>query len=355
MAQLTGDLAAVEPAAIELVLDNDAARLDVPKRVAVRSKLLRGSTKRPITIGDGRLATLLGTPGVAGKSSRYRLTIDAARIDLAVEGRSTTSGRFSYSHKDLAGVSEAARAPRSQAPWATFGLAAAAALTIVAVGASPYARYLHHEYQPASATGQAGAVALFLSGWALMLLAMMLPTATTLLAAVGRLGHDRVAGRRLQLFAGAGFLSTWIFVGYAFRVGDLLGALDRGLGRLAGGPTSPRGRRDAPRRRRLPVHFAQAPLPHGLPHAHGIRLPAQARRPRRSRCRAHRRGVRASCVGCCWALMLVLFGVGLGNVAWMFAIGAVMAVEKNTAIGPRVGAPVGALLIAAAAGVALFG
>ena len=65
-------------------------------------------------------------------------------------------------------------------------------------------------------------MALFLSGWALMLLAMMLPTATTLLAAVGRLGHDRVAGRRLQLFAGAGFLSTWIFVGYAFRVGDLL-------------------------------------------------------------------------------------------------------------------------------------
>ena len=89
------------------------------------------------------------------------------------------------------------------------------------MGASPYARYLHHEYQPASATGQAGAVALFLSGWAAMLLAMM-PTATTLLAAVGRLGHDRVAGRRLQLFAGAGFLSTWIFVGYAFRVGDLL-------------------------------------------------------------------------------------------------------------------------------------
>lgn len=100
LAQLTGELAAVEPAAIELILDNDAARLDVPKRVAVRSKLLRGSTKRPITIGDGRLATLLGTPGVAGKSSRYRLTIDAAGIDLAVEGRSTTTGRFSYAHRN---------------------------------------------------------------------------------------------------------------------------------------------------------------------------------------------------------------------------------------------------------------
>ena len=287
----------------------------MPKRVAVRSKLLRGSTKRPITIGDGRLATLLGTPGVAGKSSRYRLTIDAAGIDLAVEGRSTTSGRFSYSHKDLAGVSEAARAPRSQAPWATFGLAAAAALTIVAVGASPCS--LPPSRVPARlGDGTGGAVALFLSGWALML-ATMLPTATTLLAAVGRLGHDRVAGRRLQLFAGAGFLSTWIFVGYAFRVGDL-GALDRGLGRLAGGPTSPRGRRDAPRRRRLPVHFAQHRCLTACRHGFGFTGTGTAAT--QVAMRAHRRA-HALCVGCCWALMLVLFGVGLGNVAWMFAIG----------------------------------
>ena len=53
-------------------------------------------------------------------------------------------------------MSEAARALRNGVPWATFGLAAAAALTIVAVGASPYARYLHHEYQPASATDRLG-------------------------------------------------------------------------------------------------------------------------------------------------------------------------------------------------------
>ena len=56
-------------------------------------------------------------------------------------------------------------------------------------------------------------------------------------AALGRLPHDRVAGRRLQLFAGAGFLSTWIFVGYAFRVGDLLvhstvDSVDTAAGRL---------------------------------------------------------------------------------------------------------------------------
>lgn len=99
LARMTGDLAAVETAKISLVADNDTASLDVPKRVAVRAKTLRGSTTRPITIGDGQLATLLGTPAVAGKSSRYRLTIDAGPIDISVNGRSTTAGRFEYVHR----------------------------------------------------------------------------------------------------------------------------------------------------------------------------------------------------------------------------------------------------------------
>jgi predicted metal-binding membrane protein len=34
------------------------------------------------------------------------------------------------------------------------------------------------------------------------------------------------------------------------------------------------------------------------------------------------------CVGCCWAVMLVMFAVGLMNVVWMAALGLVMAGEK---------------------------
>jgi hypothetical protein len=72
----------------------------VPKRVRVRSKVVRGSTQQPITIGDGLLATLLGSRGVVGKSSRYRLSFESAGIDADVSGRSTTSGRFSYAHRE---------------------------------------------------------------------------------------------------------------------------------------------------------------------------------------------------------------------------------------------------------------
>ena len=34
------------------------------------------------------------------------------------------------------------------------------------------------------------------------------------------------------------------------------------------------------------------------------------------------------CLGCCWAMMLLMFAVGVMNVIWMAALGAVMAIEK---------------------------
>jgi predicted metal-binding membrane protein len=34
------------------------------------------------------------------------------------------------------------------------------------------------------------------------------------------------------------------------------------------------------------------------------------------------------CLGCCWAMMLVLFAVGAMNVIWMAALGVVMTIEK---------------------------
>ena len=35
------------------------------------------------------------------------------------------------------------------------------------------------------------------------------------------------------------------------------------------------------------------------------------------------------CLGCCWALMAVLFVVGLMNLAWMAVIAAIFLAEKN--------------------------
>ena len=51
------------------------------------------------------------------------------------------------------------------------------------------------------------------------------------------------------------------------------------------------------------------------------------------------------CLGCCWAMMLVMFAVGAMNVVWMAALGMVMTIEKMLT-GRRFTYAVGVALIA---------
>jgi predicted metal-binding membrane protein len=79
----------------------------------------------------------------------------------------------------------------------------------------------------------------------------------------------------------------------------------------------------------------------------------------------YRRGVRGawslglrhgiSCLGCCWALMLIMFGTGVGNVFAMLVLTAVMLAEKTTRWGRRLARPLGVALLLSAVAVALFG
>jgi predicted metal-binding membrane protein len=51
------------------------------------------------------------------------------------------------------------------------------------------------------------------------------------------------------------------------------------------------------------------------------------------------------CLGCCWAMMMVMFAVGVMNVIWMAALGIVMTLEKIGS-GNRLTYGLGAALIA---------
>jgi predicted metal-binding membrane protein len=51
------------------------------------------------------------------------------------------------------------------------------------------------------------------------------------------------------------------------------------------------------------------------------------------------------CLGCCWAMMLVMFAAGMMNVIWMAGLGIVMAIEK-IGVGKRFSQLVGVALIA---------
>ncbi len=52
-----------------------------------------------------------------------------------------------------------------------------------------------------------------------------------------------------------------------------------------------------------------------------------------------------TCVGCCWAMMLVMFALGVMNVVWMAALGFIMAAEKLSAT-TRLSKAIGGALIA---------
>lgn len=51
------------------------------------------------------------------------------------------------------------------------------------------------------------------------------------------------------------------------------------------------------------------------------------------------------CVGCCWALMAVLFVMGLMNLVWMAAIATVFLAEKNWRHGVGLTRVVGCMVI----------
>jgi predicted metal-binding membrane protein len=73
----------------------------------------------------------------------------------------------------------------------------------------------------------------------------------------------------------------------------------------------------------------------------------------------YRRGIRPAfalgrghgwfCLGCCWALMLVMFVAGVASLLWMAALTALMVYEKTGPAGRRVVPAAGLLLIADAA------
>ena len=52
------------------------------------------------------------------------------------------------------------------------------------------------------------------------------------------------------------------------------------------------------------------------------------------------------CVGCCWALMLVAFAVGVASLVWMALLTALMVHEKTRPAGARTVPLTGATLLA---------
>jgi len=244
------------------------------------------------------------------------------------------------------------------------GLIALAWLALVAWAASPYARFLQHggstdpvflEICRALPAGEVIVPAiLYVAGWLLMITAMMLPTTLPLLDMFRRVAEGRANRDALVVLVVAGYLAAWTAFGIAAHLADALAhraaaesawltlngwifgvALLAGAGLFQFSALKYRCLDKC----RTPMSFLQQHW--------------QGRNDRRN---ALLLGLRhgAFCVGCCWALMLLMFAVGTGSVGWMLGLGVVMAAEKNLPWGRRLSAPLGLGLLAAAAAVLLL-
>lgn len=226
---------------------------------------------------------------------------------------------------------------------AMAGLIGGAWVSLGLLGASGYAPYLSHDVAAAE-TGvwsAATRVAVFVAGWTVMSIAMMLPSSLPLVTV-----FRTVTGGAWPLLAllVAGYLGIWAFFGVAVIVADAVLHIV-----VEGSPWLGQRTHLLPASLLLTAGLFQfSPLKHSC--LDRCRSPVgfviQHWRGGRRAVRAFALGVRHGifCVGCCWALMLLMFGAGAVNLGWMLGLGAVMFVEKAVEWGRWITAPAGVLL-----------
>ena len=167
--------------------------------------------------------------------------------------------------------------------------------------------------------------------WVAMVFAMMLPSAAPVLTSFARLAEEkRAAGEATAspLLLAAGYLSIWIVFALLATVGQgvlthlrLLTPAGTTASQLLAGTTL------------LAAGLYQfTPLKMGCLTRCRFPAPYFAENWTARPAGVFRQGVEQGidCLGCCWALMVVMFAVGVMNVVWIAILGAVMVVEKVT-------------------------
>lgn len=193
--------------------------------------------------------------------------------------------------------------------------------------------------QPGGEAGLAG-LALAAAMWAAMVLAMMLPTAGPMILTYAEIADTAVRKREpvvSPMVLTAGYVAVWL--GFAFAAATLqwtlaaagLAPLEGQFGRLiAGALFVGAGLYQFSALKRSCLAVCQRPFPFFF-----------------SNWTSEPRGVLRlgvtqglHCLGCCWAMMALMFASGAMNPVWMAALGALMTIEK-LATTPRVSEAVG--------------
>jgi predicted metal-binding membrane protein len=164
----------------------------------------------------------------------------------------------------------------------------------------------------------------FLGMWVTMMVAMMFPTIAPIVLLHRMVMRRRGAGLAPSVAFVGGYLVVWAAIGVvplavllAFRHVDL--SADT-VARVSGVVLVVAGGYQFTRWKQACLRACRTPLTFLSTHDFGRGLTGTLRA-----------GIShgAYCLGCCWALMAVLFVVGLMNLVWMAAIAVVFLAEKN--------------------------
>ena len=186
-----------------------------------------------------------------------------------------------------------------------------------------------------------GYAALIFLMWAIMMVAMMLPSAAPTILLVTALGRDRIAPVAVP-FA-FGYLLVWI--GFSLAATALQFRLDRGgvlsetmatsSAALAGIVLIVTGAYQWTPLKQACLRHCRSPLAFLLG------------RWRQGAWGAITNGMRHDlfCLGCCWMLMVLLFVGGLMNLLWVGALALLVLIEKTLPWGGRTSRATGAALV----------
>jgi predicted metal-binding membrane protein len=222
-----------------------------------------------------------------------------------------------------------------------LGLIGGAWIAMGLLGESAYAPYFSHDFAGIDVPWPVGArLAIFVAGWTLMSIAMMLPSSLPLVTGF----HTMTRRATLVSLLIAGYLCVWALFGVAVFFADAV------LHEIFEATPALSGRADL-----IPPSLLLAA---GLFQFSPLKYAClkQCRSPLGfliQRWRGGRRALRAFtvglehgmfCVGCCWGLMLLMFGVGGIHLGWMLVLGAIMFIEKAVTWGRWISMPVGGIL-----------
>ncbi len=191
------------------------------------------------------------------------------------------------------------------------------------------------------------ALVVFLVSWQVMIVAMMLPSSMLLVYVIVHASRRQRHPRTTQAAFLAGYAFIWTSFALAAFIGDtfvhwlvsnwfwlymhswVIGAVTFAI---AGGFQLSPLKKHCLKDNRSPYNFFEHYFRSGIDSSWYLGL---------------RHGI--ICLGSCWALILVMFGIGVGSIVWMAVLTGVMVVEKTYPGGQRLSPLLGIVLLLLAA------